>query len=95
VQRWANKWKKEDVSIVPSSAVEELCAFHADLYPNVYILLTILGTLPGSTATSERSYSQFCQAHKDKICQSVFQNMPNRTKIRYKTIPTLLCKDRR
>ena len=26
VQRWVNKWKKEDVSTVPSSAIEALCA---------------------------------------------------------------------
>jgi len=57
VQRWVNKLKKEDVSTVPSSAIEALCACHADIYPNVYILLTILGTLPVSTATSERSFS--------------------------------------
>jgi len=57
VQRWVNKWKKEDVSTVPSSAIEALCASHADIYPNVCILLTILGTLPVSTATSERSFS--------------------------------------
>ena len=57
VQRWVNKWKKEDVSTVPSSAIEALCACHADIYQNVYILLTILGTLPVSTATSERSFS--------------------------------------
>ena len=54
VQRWVNKWKKEDV---PLSAIEALCACHADIYPNVYILLTILGTLPVSTATSERSFA--------------------------------------
>jgi len=57
MQRWVNKWKNEDVSTVPSSAIEELCVCHADIYPNVYILLTILGTLPVSTATSERSFS--------------------------------------
>jgi len=57
VQRWVNKWKKEDVSTVPSSAIEALCACHADIYPNVYILLTILGPLPVSTATSERRFS--------------------------------------
>jgi len=57
VQRWVNKWKKEDVSTVPSSAIEELCVCHADIYSNVYILFTILGTLPVSTATSERSFS--------------------------------------
>jgi len=57
VQRWVNKWKKQDVSTVPSSAIEALCACHADIYPNVCILLTILGTLPVSTATSERSFS--------------------------------------
>jgi len=57
VQRWVNKWKKEDVSTVPSSAIEVPCACHADIYPNVYILLTILGTLPVSSATSECSFS--------------------------------------
>ena len=57
VQRWINKWKKEDVSTVPSSSIEAPCACHADIYPNVYILLIILGTLPVSTATSERSFS--------------------------------------
>jgi len=49
VQLWVNKWKKEDVSTVPSNAIEAVCACHADIYPNVYILLTILGTLPVST----------------------------------------------
>ena len=57
VQRWVKKWKKENVSTIPSSAIKALCACHADIYPNVYILLTILGTLPVSTATSERSFS--------------------------------------
>ena len=41
VQRWVNKWKKEDVSTVPLSAIDALCACHADIYPNVYILRTI------------------------------------------------------
>jgi len=57
VQRWVNKWKKEDVSTVRLSAIEALCAYHADIYPNDYILLTILGTLPVSTVTSESSFS--------------------------------------
>ena len=57
MQRWVNKWKKENVSTVPSSAIEALCTCHADIYPNVYISLTILGTLSVSTATSERSFS--------------------------------------
>ena len=57
VQIWVNKWKKEDVSTAPSSAIEALCACHADIYPIVYILLTILGTLPVSTAASERNFS--------------------------------------
>jgi len=57
VQRWVNKWKKEDVSTVLSSAIETLCTCHADIYPNVYISLIILSTLPVSTATSERSFS--------------------------------------
>ena len=57
MHRWVNKWKKEDVRTIPSSAIEALCACHIDIYPNVYILLTILGTLPVSTATSKRSFS--------------------------------------
>ena len=57
VQRWLNKWQKEDVSTVPSSPIKALCACLADNHPNVYILLTILGTLPVSTATNERSFS--------------------------------------
>ena len=57
VQRWVNKWTKEDVSSVPSSAIEALSACHADIYPNVYILLTILGTLPVSNAASKGSFS--------------------------------------
>ena len=35
VQRWVNKGKKEDVSTVPSHAIEALCICHADIYPNV------------------------------------------------------------
>jgi len=66
VQRWANKWKKEDVSTVPSCAFEPLHACHADIYPNVYILLTILGTLPASTATSECSFSSFIAFHTQR-----------------------------
>ena len=54
VQRWVNKWKK---FTVPSSAIEALCSCDAEIYPNVYILLTILGSLPVPTATSERSFS--------------------------------------
>ena len=57
VQHWVNKWKKEDVSTVPSSAIEALCTCHADICPNVYILLTILGTFPVSNATGKRSFS--------------------------------------
>ena len=57
VQRLVNKWKKEDVNTVPSSAIEALCSCHADIYPNVYMLHPVLGTLPVSTATSERSFS--------------------------------------
>jgi len=30
---WVNKWKKEDVSTVLSSAIEAHCACHADIYP--------------------------------------------------------------
>jgi len=40
-----------------SVVAKALCDCHADIYPNVYILLTIFGTLPVSAATSERSFS--------------------------------------
>jgi len=42
--------------LVPSSAIEALCACHANIYPNVHTLLTILGTLPVLTTRSERSF---------------------------------------
>ena len=70
VQLCVNKWKKEDVSTVLSSAIEALCAFHADMYPNGYILLNIIGTLPVSTATSERSFSTM-RRHKAYLRSSI------------------------
>ena len=65
VQRWVHEQKKEDVSTVPSSAIEAHCACHAGIYPNVYIFFIILGTLPVSTATSERSFSTMIRLNTD------------------------------
>jgi len=42
---------------LPSTALDTLEACNANYYPNVHKLLTILATLPVTTATAERSFS--------------------------------------
>jgi len=48
-------WKKEDVSTDPSR--HSVLAMLTFIRMSAYILLTILGTLPVSTATSERTFN--------------------------------------
>ena len=56
VQRWVNKWKKMLALFLRVTSRHSVLAM-LTFFPNVYILLTILGTLPVSTATSEHSFS--------------------------------------
>ena len=48
--------KKQDIATLPSNAIVALEACNAHLFPNVWKLLTILATLPVSTAAFERSF---------------------------------------
>jgi len=56
IDRWVLKW---DIASdpKPSNLSETLQATSYDLYPNIYICLVILITMPVTTATAERSFS--------------------------------------
>ena len=56
IDRWVVKW---DIASdpKPSNLSETLQATSYDLYPNIYICLVILITMPVTTATAERSFS--------------------------------------
>ena len=55
VTRWKEKWNKRNVTILQTNATDALEIRNADLFPNVRKLLTILETLPATTAASELS----------------------------------------
>ena len=60
--RWKAKWLRErnEGKDIPSNAVETLTAISTSqkiFYPNVYVLIKILATLPVTTASAERSFS--------------------------------------
>ena len=57
ILRWQEKWKKQDISSLPIDAIQALEFCDADVYLNARKLLTILATLRGTTASSERSFS--------------------------------------
>ncbi|CAG2239243.1 unnamed protein product [Mytilus edulis] len=56
VERWIVRW---DIAAdpKPSTLSETLPVTNSDLYPNIYICLLILVTMPVTTATAERSFS--------------------------------------
>jgi hypothetical protein len=57
IDRWIVGW---DTSADPklSTLLETLTATNGDLYPNIYICLLIVITMPVTTATAERSFSE-------------------------------------
>ena len=56
IMRWKEKLKKQDVALLPTNT-NALEACNADLFPNVWKLLSILAALPVTTATSKHSFS--------------------------------------
>lgn len=56
---WVKKWKMVDTTIekIPKNALTALKVCQFDLFPNIYILLKILCTIPITTASVERSFS--------------------------------------
>ena len=56
VARWKSRW---DMALNPKPAtlVDTVKAINQALYPNVYVCLAVLVTMPVATATAERSFS--------------------------------------
>ncbi|XP_025208701.1 52 kDa repressor of the inhibitor of the protein kinase-like [Melanaphis sacchari] len=54
---WTEKWKNVPESQCPNSAIDTLNKVSVDFFPNIWCLMSILVTLPVSTASSERSFS--------------------------------------
>ena len=57
IMRLNKKWKKQDIVSLTTNAIDALEACNANLLTNARKLLTILATLPLTTATRERSFS--------------------------------------
>ena len=57
IELWRIKWENVPVSERPTCAVSSLQACDATFFPNDFLLLAVLATLPVSTATPERSFS--------------------------------------
>ena len=56
ILRWQTKWS-HSTDKKPATLTETLQHANPDLYPNVVTIITILLTMPVSTATPERSFS--------------------------------------
>ena len=54
---WQKKWQMVSKEQRPHSAIDSFVACNGEFFPNVKVLLSILTTLPVSTATAERSFS--------------------------------------
>jgi len=56
---WAQKWasQQHDKSTIPQTAAESLAACDQRAFPLIHTFLTILLTMPVSTASAERSFS--------------------------------------
>jgi hypothetical protein len=52
-------WQRylKNLSEEPTNALQALSLFNNDIYPNIYKLLQILATLPVSTSSNERPFS--------------------------------------
>jgi len=56
IVRWKAKWAHVDPEDKPTTLQHKLCCTNKELYPHVTAILTILVTMPVSTATPERSF---------------------------------------
>ncbi|XP_025202388.1 zinc finger MYM-type protein 1-like [Melanaphis sacchari] len=57
IKIWLAKWKNVSDRDRPTTSLTTLSAMSYDFFPNIHSLLTILATLPVTTATAERSFS--------------------------------------
>ena len=56
VARWETRWNMVDGK-KPQTLLETLNVTNQDLYPNIYLIFTVLITMPVSSASSELSFS--------------------------------------
>lgn len=56
IGRWKARWTIA-ANLLPGTLVDTLKATNSQLYPNIYVCLAILVTMPVATATAERSFS--------------------------------------
>lgn len=54
-KRWKTRWAIGEVK--PASLIDTLRVTNQYMYPSIYKILTILTTMPASSATAERSFS--------------------------------------
>ena len=57
IDRWIVGWDTV-ADPKPSTLLETLTATNGDIYPNIYTCLLILITMPATTSTAERSFSE-------------------------------------
>ncbi|KAL4108263.1 hypothetical protein QTP88_018494 [Uroleucon formosanum] len=57
IKIWLVKWKNVSDRDRPTTSLTTLSAMSYDFFPNIHSLLTIMATLPVTTATAERSFS--------------------------------------
>lgn len=57
IKIWLAKWKNVSDRDRPTTSLTTLSAMSYDFFPNIHSLLTIMATLPVTTATAERSFS--------------------------------------
>lgn len=55
ISRWKTRWTMSETK--PKTLHETLVNTNKDLYPNISVIISILLTMPASTATAERSFS--------------------------------------
>ena len=70
---WRSKWCTISEKDKPKTACETLVCMSKDTFPNIYSTLTILATMPVSTATAERSFSTLKRLKtwlRNTMCQS-------------------------
>ncbi|CAI6346192.1 unnamed protein product [Macrosiphum euphorbiae] len=57
IKIWLTKWKNVSDRDRPTTSFTTLSAMSYDFFPNIHSLLTIMATLPVTTATAKRSFS--------------------------------------
>ncbi|CAG2229547.1 unnamed protein product [Mytilus edulis] len=57
ISRWKTRWSMTMLDTKPKTLHETLVTTNKNLYPNISTIISVLLTMPASTATAERSFS--------------------------------------